>query len=97
MHTKDKLAQALRDAGLDEIAARAAAGHYDDYLSPLDTPELALMAELRASGTPDAMALRQRVMDGDFDATSEEADAWAASPEGQATFAMFTPGQKARE
>ncbi len=30
--------------------------------------------------------LAQRVLDGEFDATREESDAWAASPEGQETF-----------
>jgi hypothetical protein len=32
------------------------------------------------------MRLRRRVIDGEFDASGEEGDEWAASPEGQETF-----------
>ena len=37
-----------------------------------------------------AIALRQRVTNGDFDATSEESEAWAAGPEGQDAFNQLT-------
>jgi hypothetical protein len=83
-HTKDILAQALRDAGLGDMSIKAAQGYYHDFLSPLATPELTLMAELAEVGTPAAMALRKRVMNGDFDATKEESDEWAKSEAGQA-------------
>jgi hypothetical protein len=33
-----------------------------------------------------AYNIRQRVIDGEFDATSEEGDEWAQSPDGQETF-----------
>jgi hypothetical protein len=82
-HTKDQLAAALRDIGLDEMADRAATGWYHDFLSPLDMPELQLIHDLAAVGTPDAMALRSRVMDGEFDANEAESDEWAASDEGR--------------
>jgi hypothetical protein len=36
------------------------------------------------------MGLRQRVIDGEFDASPAESDAWAASPEGRATLAELT-------
>lgn len=92
MHTKDKLAEALRAAGLAEMSVRAAEGYYHDYLSPLATPELQLVADLEEAGTPAAMELRARVVDGEFDATEEEGDEWAASPEGQE--AMRAVGRK---
>ena len=85
MHTKDKLAQALAEAGLRDMAAMAAMGYYHDYLSPLALPGMQLDADLQAAGTPEARALQQRHYDGEFDASIEESDEWAASAEGQET------------
>ena len=81
--TKDKLALVLRQADLPVMAVRAAKGYYDDFLSPLDDPALALDRELVAAGTPAALAIRARHHQGEFDATREESDAWAKSPDGQ--------------
>jgi len=89
MHTKDILAQELTKIGLTEMAAKAADGYYHDFLSPLATPCLQLAADLLAVGTPAALALRARHINGEFDATNEESEAWAASPDGQATFAAL--------
>lgn len=89
MHTKEILATALREAGLPTMADLALTGYYHDYESPLDTPDLQLERDLRAVGTPAAEAVRQRHLNGDFDASTEESDAWASSPEGQATFAKL--------
>jgi hypothetical protein len=36
-----------------------------------------------------------RVADGEFDASSEESDAWANSPEGREAMKDFTPEQRA--
>jgi hypothetical protein len=90
MHTKDQLAAALRAIGLDTMADKAATGYYHDYLSPLDLPEIMLVTELNVEATkvPEQQRgpifeLRDRVINGDFDATLEEADAWAESAEGQ--------------
>ena len=85
MHTKDILAQALTEAGLPQMAARAASGHYHDFLSPLTFPELELDGELRAAGTPAAEAVRQHLPEGIFDASIEESDDWAESQDGQDT------------
>jgi hypothetical protein len=96
-HTKDLLAAELRKIGLNEMADRAATGYYHDYLSPLDLPEITLVNHLSsaemhetAAGHPDQAAainaLRQRVINGDFDASEEESDEWAASEDGQAAF-----------
>lgn len=84
MHTKDFLAQELRKAGLTEMADRAATGYYHDYLSPLDMPSIQLANDLDAVGSSQAKALRNRHLDGEFDASIEESEAWAASPEGKA-------------
>lgn len=89
MHTKDYLAQELRAAGLDTMADRAASGWYHDFLSPLATPEMELDRDLiRAinSGNKAAVELRRRHHNGEFDASKEESDDWAASPDGQAVF-----------
>jgi hypothetical protein len=76
------------------MLTRVIDGYYHDYLSPLAMPELQLMADLRelasAPATPrnSRPLLRQlagRVIDGEFDATRAESDAWARSPEGQET------------
>lgn len=91
IHTKDMLAAALRAADLPAMADQAATGFYHDFLSPLDIPEMQLLHDLAKVGTPAAIALRNRVMDGEFDASKEESDAWAASPEGQATFRKLMP------
>jgi hypothetical protein len=100
MHTKDKLADALMQVGLTEMAAKARGGFYHDFLSPLPTPELQLVADLGAAATqhPDKaeaiMVLRKRVIDGDFDASAEESEEWANSPEGQAAFGMLTKDRR---
>jgi hypothetical protein len=90
MHTKDILAEALRAADLPEMAAKAATGYYHDFLSPLDLPEMQLDTDLLKAGTPAALALRARHHNGDFDASVEESEAWASSPEGQAAMAELT-------
>jgi len=86
MHTKDILAEALTGAGLHEMAAKAREGYYHDFLSPLATPSIQLAADLLEAGTPAAMALRVRHMNGEFDSSAEESQEWANSKEGQRTF-----------
>lgn len=76
LHTKDVLAAELNKAGLGSMAMLAAQGYYHDFLSPLATPCLQLAADLKAAGTPAALALLQRHMNGDFDASKEESDEW---------------------
>lgn len=83
MHTKDALAAELTKAGLTEMSAKAATGYYHDFLSPLATPCLQLAADLAEVGTPAALALRARHMNGEFDATKEESDDWMESPDGK--------------
>jgi len=96
MHTKDRLAQALQKID-PAMAEAAAAGYYDDFLSPLATPIYQLVTDLRKVGTPEALVLAGRAIDGEFDATKEESAAWAASPEGVETFGkLLRPGKKFR-
>ena len=92
-HTKEILADALTQVGLKDMAAKAREGYYHDYLSPLDLPEIQLVNDLAAAARslPDkearaVMELRARVIGGEFDASSEEGDEWAASQEGQEAF-----------
>jgi len=96
MHTKDILAQALREIGLNEMADKAATGYYHDFLSPLATPEIQLAADLAAVKTPEALALRRRVINGDFDATTEESEDWAQSEEGQEAMRNLMPRPRGR-
>jgi hypothetical protein len=89
MHSKDHLAAELHGAGLHAMADKASTGYYHDYLSPLDFPEMQLVNDLMLAGTDAALALRRRAMAGEFDATSQESDEWADSPEGKAAFRML--------
>jgi hypothetical protein len=73
MKTKEKLSAVLRDAGLNEMSARAAVGYYDDYESELATPCIQLVTDLRAAGRED---LAKRAMNGEWDATREESQEW---------------------
>lgn len=96
-HTTAKLARAMSEipAIPREMIERAIAGYYHDFLSPLDFPEIQLVADLRAVGANTSLPrsarqeigrLAQRVIDGEFDASPEESAQWAASPEGRETF-----------
>lgn len=74
--TTEKLAQALEaleDAALTPMIERARAGYYDDFKSPLPTPLIQLYKDLIQAGYP---AMAHRVVEGDFDATAEEARTW---------------------
>jgi hypothetical protein len=103
-HSTAKLVRALRavpspGAVPESMIARAERGYYHDYLSPLALPEMALAEELAAmirhpsrAGLPSRraiQAIRAGVLNGEFDASKAESDAWAASPEGQAAFASL--------
>jgi hypothetical protein len=95
MKTYQVLAAELAMLGLTEMAEEAEKGTYHDYLSPFPTPELRLVRDLAVVATKfpekatEIMALRRRVIDGDFDASKEESDEWAKSPEGQETFSKL--------
>jgi hypothetical protein len=96
MHTKDMLADALLTVGLIDMSFKARSGYYHDYLSPIALPEMQLITDLGIAiqnsqdKKDQIMALRSRVINGDFDASDEESDAWAASADGQDTFSKLT-------
>jgi hypothetical protein len=77
--TKERLAAALKEAGLDLLAEKAAAGDYDELESDSALPLIDLACDLAVAmvnGNRAAAALRQRMIAGEFDATDEEWDAW---------------------
>jgi hypothetical protein len=103
-HTTAKLSRALEAIpGVPpEMIERARNGHYHEYLSPLDTPEIQLVADLREladrpatprNSRPLLRDLAKAVINGEHDASREESEAWARSAEGQDTMAAFT-GQR---
>jgi hypothetical protein len=71
------------DQRLKQIIFRAKSDYYHDYVGVPAMPEIELYHELRTLGH---RALANRVESGEFDATKEESDAWARSPEGQSLF-----------
>ena len=74
--TTERLARALERANAPRAMVTAArAGCYDDFRSESASPLTDLVRDLRAEGL---FALAQPVADREFDATREEADAWAA-------------------
>ncbi len=74
--TSDRLAKALEaknDPLLAGIIVRARRKYYDEYEGELATPLVQLVADLRAVGHKE---FAQRVINGDFDASKAEAEAW---------------------
>lgn len=91
-NSSERLAKELDRIGQPELAANARMNQYHDFLSDSATPASDIISALSqiAHRSASATELRQRVMDGEFDAPDEEGDEWAASEEGQATFAELT-------
>ena len=63
-----RLADELKKLHLWEMAKAAETGYYDDFMSPLATPITQLVSDLYKVGTDEAIALRTRAMNGEFDA-----------------------------
>ena len=90
--TSEKLAQALEAAGAPAyMVSLAREDHYHDFRSPLGLPETQLLADAREHGLT---GIAEGVMEGRWDATKAESDAWAASPEGQAVFRELLGGAR---
>lgn len=96
--TSQKLADALRAAGFDDLAKRAKADEFHEFFGPHAAPGM-LLAELLFLIYRDdpvekhkiaAMNIRQRLIDGDFEASEEESAAWAMSAEGKDAFKRLT-------
>lgn len=82
--TKERLAQAIEarydvkpnpmiERRVQRMIRAARAGQYDDYESELVAPTSQLVADLRYVAFYD---LALRVIDGEFDCTKEEGEAW---------------------
>lgn len=74
------------------LAERAATGEFDDFGSHHVCGPTALYQALIALGFTKFAA---RVAGGEFDATCDESDAWANSPQGREAMKDFTPEQRA--
>lgn len=74
MSTKERLAKELEaNSAPDWMIKNARNGQYDDFESSNATPIGQLVTDCRKAGLG---ALAQRAIDGEFDSTKEEADAW---------------------
>ncbi len=81
--TKLRLAIRLQEVS-EELAKRAEAGEFSDYESEHAMPKVTLVHELRAIAKLSTNLKRcqlakdmiREVMEGDWDETKEEADAW---------------------
>jgi hypothetical protein len=98
--TSQYLADALRAAGFDDLALRAEADEFHEFLANVPLPLMVLADELASIiknlnlSAPVRLAasnIRDRLINGDFDASEEEGDEWAASEDGRAAFAEFLP------
>lgn len=89
--------------GLPDMARRAREGHFDDFFAPAEVADgmeiLRLYNELHAKTTivrkadrPKVRAVMEAVKTGEFDATKEESDRWAASKDGQDTMRALMEG-----
>lgn len=93
MPTKLRLAAALRETAgqaqphnaekYEAFAKRAETGEFDDFADTHVCPITQLHDELMQAGFTKFAA---RVREGEFDASREESDAWAASPDGQEAY-----------
>lgn len=100
--TSRKLARVLHDAGFITLAERAEADEFHDFLSRHADPAAtlaALLANILGDRTYTerqrlaAHHIRQRLIDGEFDASNAESEEWAAGPEGQEAFARLARGE----
>jgi len=101
MRTRDRLAAELRTvaaqaspenaAKYEALAVRAATGEFDDFSDAHACPITQLHTELTAAGF---RKFALRVACGEFDATKEESDEWAATPEAQSIFSKLLNGKR---
>lgn len=74
MSTKERLATLLEANNAPaKMIEDARNGLYDDFESPLPSPTMHLVADLQEAGLH---FLAEHAMNGDFDSTKEEAEAW---------------------
>jgi len=104
--TTEYLGRVLDELGTPDMATRARRGEFDDFQCPTHLPwagmelnrliyELDLIARHATRQVRErARAIIAAVKAGEFDATSPESARWAASAEGQRTFAELLKGQR---
>ena len=91
METRERLVAALEEERAPKsMVRRAGEGYYDDFLSPLAMPIHQLVSDARKYNLT---RIAKKAMNGGFDATKEESDAWAASEEGRETIRDFMEGR----
>lgn len=89
--TKERLADALKACGAPEqMITRALRGGYDDFESESPTPLIDLVTDCRRAGLE---MLANQALNGDFDGSREEAEAWARGP-GKETVDQLTNPKK---
>lgn len=100
--TSQFLADALRSAGFEDLAKRAEADEFHDFLSSdalcsitLDNELLKIICDQRVPPGQRfaATMLRERHHDGEFDASVEESDEWAESVEGRDAYRRLAEGK----
>lgn len=75
----------------DEMIRRARRNKYHDFLGDDALNIQMLVAHARRLGYED---IAQQAIEGKYDATREEAEAWRNSADGQETFAALTRGKR---
>ena len=94
MPTKERLARFLEAEGApDWIVANARRGLYSDFESSEATPKVLLVTHLRQQACPHFANL---VIEGCFDDTKEEAEAWAAKSKAVEALVSGTEQQEAQ-
>ncbi len=78
--TKERLAEALDEAGFPDLSTRARTGEFSDFEGPHATPKVELVTELLKMTNGGVFA--KRVIAGEFDDTREESEAWFRSQTG---------------
>ncbi len=90
--TTEKLALALTNAKApQDMIEKARRGEYDEFKSDLAFPIRALVEDASRHHLHN---IALRAMNGEFDASDEEADAWGKSAEGQATLRDLFEGKQ---
>lgn len=103
--TTQYLGRVLDLVGLPEMARRARQGHFDDYFCPPDIDDglnITRLIRQLESYRDTALAVERReqvaaviaaARNGEFDATKEESDEWARSPQGRQAFGDLASGR----
>jgi hypothetical protein len=98
------LGRVLDELGLRDMARRAREGHFDDFFAPAEVAdgleilrlynELAgKLAVMRKTDRRRVRQVMEAVKAGEFDATKQESDRWAASKDGQDTMRALVEGR----